>query len=62
MSVCVSANPVFATNKELNLTVLVCSLSVDANNYLSATNQEHLFFDLELFESDLPLQFLSFFT
>ena len=37
MSVCVSVNPVFATNQELNLTVLVSSLSVYANYSLSAT-------------------------
>ena len=45
MSVCVSVNPVCATNKELNLTVLA---------------NEHLYFDFELFESDLPIQFLSY--
>ena len=37
MSVCVSVNPVCATIQELNLTVLVGSLSVYANYQLSAT-------------------------
>ena len=36
VSVCVSVIPVCVTNQELNLTVLVSSLSVYANNYLSA--------------------------
>ena len=76
MSVCLSVNPVCATNQELNLTVLVSSLSVNANYYLSASfvqpirsrilfvsslsAYEHLYFDMELFESELPLQFLSY--
>ena len=68
---------IVATNQELNLTVLVSSLSVFANYNLSASfvqpirsrncqlvsflsAYEHLYFDLELFESDLPVQFLSY--
>jgi len=37
MSVCVSVNPVCATNQELNASELVSSLSVYENHYMSAT-------------------------
>ena len=36
MSVCVSVNPVCATNQELNASELVSSLSVYENHYMSA--------------------------
>ena len=75
-TICTSAEVLVVGVQELNLTLLVSSLYMQITTCLlvlfnqsgaesfqlvsSISAYEHLYFDLELFESDLPLQFLSY--
>ena len=56
MSVCVSVNPICATNKELNSTECVSSLSVYENHYLSASFDQPIKNRILCSKIDTPLK------